>query len=660
MRYDFSRQPSYLLPMSTKLGGFLVAKRKSAKRPLYRRPGFWALLCVPALAALLAGLVYFWLPDEGGEQVELAQFLQWAEAGEVESAQLQVEDERVRFVREDLEETYWFALPSTQQYMSEFVTLTVDRDIPLEIDQQRFKAFIPAFMAVVAALILVAGFVLIFLMIRSGGSGSFTKAGTGEAGDRPVTFADVAGNDEAVAEIREVRDYLIDPSRLEELGAEAPRGILLVGPPGTGKTLLARAVAGEAGVPFFSISGTDFVEMYVGVGASRVRDLFRKVREQAPAILFIDELDAMGRARSGGATAGQDERDQTLNQLLVELDGFSTAEGVVLLGATNRPDVLDPALLRRGRFDRQVVVDRPDRDGRRSILEVHASRKSLAPSVDLDWLAGQTTGFTGADLASVMNDAALLSARNGRREIHPEDLEEAIDRIQSGGQGRVRVLSAKEKHTVAYHESGHALIALSDSTNGPVTKISIVSRGRALGFTRMVDEEEKTVHTRGDLEHQLAVALGGRAAEELVLGEATTTAKDDLRRATDLARRMVCEFGMSSKLGRRALGRPTSGDYLGDGALQPDYSGEVAALIDREVQRLVDDAFEGAKEFLERHRSTLDRLAQELMSRETLRQDDLEAFTAAVRGDGWAVPRPPAEGEPEDGSPKELAGGHSG
>lgn len=628
-----------------------MSKRKSGKRPLYRRPGFWALLCLPVLAALLAGLVYFWLPEESGEQVELAQFLEWAESGEVESAAWQVEDGRVLFARDD--ESYWFALPSTQQYMTEFVMLTLERGIPLEIDQQSLKSFIPALMAVVAALILVAGFVLVFLLIRSGGSSSFTKVGAGQKSERPVTFDDVAGNDEAVAEIREVRDYLMDPSRLEELGAEAPHGILLVGPPGTGKTLLARAVAGEAGVPFFSISGTDFVEMYVGVGASRVRDLFRKVREQAPAILFIDELDAMGRARSGGATAGQDERDQTLNQLLVELDGFSTAEGVVLLGATNRPDVLDPALLRRGRFDRQVVVDRPDREGRQAILKVHAARKRLAPSVDLDRLAGQTTGFTGADLASIMNDAALLSARNGRREIGESELEEAIDRIQSGGQGRVRVLSPAEKHTVAYHESGHALIALSSLDSGPVSKISIVSRGRALGFTRMVGDEEKTVHTRGDLEQQLAVVLGGRAAEELVLGQATTTAKDDLRRATDLARRMVCEFGMSDKLGRRALGRPTSGGYLGDEPLRPDYSGEVAALIDREVQRTIDEAFERAREFLLQHRHVLDQLAQQLMEQETLREDDLIPFVAALREQDQRIPRSPEE-ETADGQTRQL------
>ncbi|MDQ6838981.1 MAG: ATP-dependent zinc metalloprotease FtsH [Actinomycetota bacterium] len=446
----------------------------------------------------------------------------------------------------------------------------------------------------------------------------------------------MAGADEAVTEAREVRDYLLDPKRFTGIGAEAPRGLLLVGPPGTGKTLLARAVAGEAGVPFFSMSGADFVEMYVGVGAARVRDLFRQVRDRAPAILFIDELDAMGRTRAGGGSGavGQDERDQTLNQLLVELDGFDRDTGVVLIGATNRPDVLDPALLRRGRFDRQIVVDRPDRLGRLAILEVHGRTKTLAPSVDLGRLATETPGFTGADLASVLNEAALLTVRRGRSSIDQEDLEEAVERILSGSEGRTQLLTPADKRSVAFHESGHALLGLALPAAGPVRRVSIVGRGHSLGSTRTVPEEEKVVVTQLDLEQQLAYLMAGRAADELVAGQATTSCKDDLRRATDLARRMVCELGMSEGLGRRALGRPVAGHFLGDDRIDPDYSAELASAIDVQIGRLVDEGFERASRVLSLNRGLLDEVAELLVRRETLREPDLAPYADRLQRPG--------------------------
>jgi len=592
---------------------------------------FWVGLCIPALLLVYAALMFLTLPRTSGEEVSLGRFLELSASGEIDRAKLLNSDSRVLFV--DDGEQYWTALPSSPEYLSQFLQNALAQGTELDVDQQELKSLLQPATYILPALVIASAFLLFYLLIRSGGATSFVKAAARRgAGDRSVTFADVAGNDDAVAEVREVRDYLMAPARFQQLGAEAPRGILLVGPPGTGKTLLARAVAGEAGVPFFSMSGTDFVEMYVGVGAARVRDLFRQVRERAPAILFIDELDAVGRSRMGGAAAGQDERDQTLNQLLVELDGFERDTGVVLIGATNRPDVLDPALLRRGRFDRQVVVDRPDRRGRLAILEVHARGKPLSPSVDLLRLAAQTPGFTGADLASVLNEAALLTARKGGRTIDQPELERAVERILEGGQGRVRILTPNEKRRVAYHEGGHAIVGWAVGTTGPVAKISIVSRGRVGGYTQMVADEERFVVTRDELEDRLAVLMGGRAAEELVLGQPSDAACDDLRRATALARQMVCELGMSELLGRRTLGVPTGGSYLDGGRLEPDYSAEVASRIDDEIARLADGAFVRATAMLAAHRAVLDELAGLLVERETLREDDLSAFAAAVAG----------------------------
>ena len=607
-------------------------KDPKAQRP-FRRTILLLSLTIPVLLVVFAALMYYTLPGEAGEEVDLQEFLTWTDNREITSAVLFSVDKRVEFVRGG--EQYWVALPGTDVYEAEFVTAALAQGLPLDIDQQVLKGLVQPITVIIPALVLACAFALIFLALRTGGSNAFLKAAAKRgAQERPVTFADVAGADEAILEIREVRDYLLDPAKLKAIGAEAPKGVLLVGPPGTGKTLLARAVAGEAGVPFFAMSGTDFVEMYVGVGASRVRDLFAQVRERAPAILFIDELDALGRARGGGAggagTGGSDERDQTLNQLLVEIDGFATTTGVVIMGATNRPDVLDQALLRRGRFDRQIVVDRPDRAGRKAILRVHAANKRFEPSVELERVAAQTTGFTGADLASLTNEAALLAARRGKNAIGPLEMEEAIDRVIMGNEGRAQRLTVEEKRAVAYHEGGHAVVALSRPGGSPVTRVSIVSRGTSLGHTRREIDEDRPLVSQSELQHELAIAMAGRAGEALVLGEASSTAKSDLRRATSVARRMVCEFGMSEALGQVALGRPGSSPYLDNGSIIADYSGEVAATIDREIRRLVGEAFEHATAILNNHREILDWMASELVTHETLREPELERFAEAV------------------------------
>ncbi|MEX0658567.1 MAG: ATP-dependent zinc metalloprotease FtsH [Egibacteraceae bacterium] len=622
-------------------------KTKDPKdRQPYRLAKILLSLTLLTLLGLGGALVYYALPETAGEEASIGLFEGWAENREITSAVLKSHDNRILFMRDD--EQYWVALPGENPvFASGFITTAIDQGIPLDIDQQAFKRRIDLIAGFVVTMILVCGLGLAIVLFRAGGgNNAFLKAAAKRgAEERPVTFADVAGVDEAILEIREVRDYLLDPARLEAIGAEAPHGVLLVGPPGTGKTLLARAVAGEAGVPFFAMSGTDFVEMYVGVGAARIRDLFRQVRERAPAILFIDELDALGRARGGAASSGgNDERDQTLNQLLVEIDGFASTTGVVIMGATNRPDVLDKALLRRGRFDRQIVVDRPDRAGRLDILRVHAANKRFEPAVDLDRVAVQTTGFTGADLASLTNEAALLAARRGKEAIGLLELEEAVDRVLVGSEGRVRRLSPADKRAVAYHEGGHALVAFARPEGDPVSRISIVSRGSSLGHTRIQPDDDKVVVAQNDMHHELAVSMGGRAAEDLVLGEPTSGPSSDLRRATRLARRMVCEFGMSDALGMVALGQPGSSAYLDDGSFIPDYSAEVAGLIDREIRRMIDEAYDHALQLLRAHRDILDWLVEELVANETLREDELQPFADAVAIAVSGMPAPPLNG----------------
>ena len=457
-----------------------------------------------------------------------------------------------------------------------------------------------------------------------------TRALTSEAERPKVTFADVAGIDEAVEELQEVRDFLSDPDRYHKMGARIPRGVLLVGPPGTGKTLLAKAVAGEAGVPFFSISGSDFVEMFVGVGASRVRDLFKQAKEAAPCIVFIDEIDAVGRQRGAGLGGGHDEREQTLNQLLVEMDGFEDNSSVILIAATNRPDILDPALLRPGRFDRRVTVDRPDVRGREQILRVHAEGKPMAGDVDFARLARVTPGFTGADLANLVNEAALLAARRRRPTIGGDEVEEAMERVMAGPERKSRVITEGERRVIAYHESGHALVGHVLENSDPIHKISIVSRGQALGYTMQVPEEDHFLETRDGMLDQIAVLLAGRTAEELFCDDVTTGASNDLERATKLARTMVTRYGMSEELGAQVFGEAQHEVFLGrDYADHQDYSAETAKRIDDEVERIMREGHDRARQVLETRGEQMVTMAHVLLERETV---EGEAVVALLDG----------------------------
>ncbi len=460
-----------------------------------------------------------------------------------------------------------------------------------------------------------------------------------------VTFADVAGAEEAKEELEEVVEFLKHPKKFNDLGARIPKGVLLFGPPGTGKTLLARAVAGEAGVPFFSISGSDFVEMFVGVGASRVRDLFEQAKKSAPCIVFIDEIDAVGRQRGAGLGGGHDEREQTLNQLLVEMDGFGVNEGIIIIAATNRPDILDPALLRPGRFDRHIVVDKPDVKGRQEILKVHTKGKPVEKEADLEVLARRTPGFTGADLSNLVNEAALLSARRNKKRIGMNELEESIERVVAGPERKSKVISDKDKNLTAYHEAGHALIAMLMPNADPVHKVSIIPRGRAGGYTLMLPKEERNYATRSELKDQLRTLLGGRVAEAVVLEEISTGAQNDLERATDLARKMICEFGMSEVLGPITFGRRQDTQvFLGrDISRDRNYSEEVAYSIDKEVRRLIEDAYEKTENMLREHLDKLHVIAAALIEKETLEASELEQLMQEGK-----ITEKPVEEEPSD------------
>ncbi|HEV7848420.1 MAG TPA: ATP-dependent zinc metalloprotease FtsH [Mycetocola sp.] len=486
-------------------------------------------------------------------------------------------------------------------------------------------------------LLLIGVFFWIMLSSMQGGGSKVMQFGKSKAKlvskESPkVTFADVAGSDEAIEELEEIKDFLKEPARFQAVGARIPKGVLLYGPPGTGKTLLARAVAGEAGVPFYSISGSDFVEMFVGVGASRVRDLFTQAKENSPAIIFVDEIDAVGRHRGAGMGGGHDEREQTLNQLLVEMDGFDPKANVIMIAATNRPDILDPALLRPGRFDRQIGVDAPDLKGRTRILEVHAKGKPMAESVDLDVLARKTPGFTGADLANVLNEAALLTARSNAQIIDNRALDEAVDRVMAGPQRRSRVMKDQEKLITAYHEGGHALAAAAMRNTDPVTKVTILPRGRALGYTMVLPLEDKYSVTRNELLDQLTYAMGGRVAEEMVFHDPTTGASNDIEKATGIARKMVTEYGMSANVGAIKLGQSSGEVFLGrDMGHQRDYSEQIAETVDAEVRALIEQAHDEAWQVLNDNREILDRLAAELLEKETLDHNQLAEIFANIR-----------------------------
>ena len=492
--------------------------------------------------------------------------------------------------------------------------------------------------------ILLIGFLFFFLMSNAQGGNKVFSFGKSRAklqdNDVPQnTFADVAGADEAIAELEEIKDFLANPAKYALLGAKIPKGVLLYGPPGTGKTLLARAVAGEAKVPFYSISGSDFVEMFVGVGAARVRDLFTQAKANAPAIIFVDEIDAVGRQRGAGMGGGHDEREQTLNQLLVEMDGFETGGQVILIAATNRPDVLDPALLRPGRFDRQIAVDRPDLKGREEILKVHAKTKPLSDEVELLNYARRTPGFTGADLANVLNEAALLAAREEKKVISNLQIDEAIDRVMAGPQRKSRIMSDDERRVTAYHEAGHALVAHALPHTDPVHKITIMPRGRALGYTMVLPDDDKYSTTRNQLLDQLAYSLGGRAAEELIFHDPSTGASNDIEKATALARAMVTQYGMTEAIGAIKLGSDASEPFMGrDYGHQRDYSESVAAKVDAEMRKLIENAHQEAFDILVENRATLDAMVLELLEKETLNKEEIAAIFAKVNS--W--PRRPA------------------
>ena len=565
-------------------------------------------------------------PDE----VDLQQFLRDADDGRIERAVVFSNSDRVEYRIEGTETAEGladFLVRYPAEYEQTVTDALIEAGVEIETDPEPPGLF-EILISILPWLILIGFMVFIFMQMQGSGNRVMqfgkAKAKTVSKDQPKVTFKDVAGLENAIEELEEIKDFLEHPDKYRAIGAKIPKGVLLFGPPGTGKTLLARAVAGEAGVPFFSISGSDFVEMFVGVGASRVRDLFDQAKQSAPAIVFIDEIDAVGRHRGAGLGGGHDEREQTLNQLLVELDGFEGSSGVIVMAATNRPDILDPALLRPGRFDRQITIDAPAIDGRQAILEVHSKGKPLEPEIDLEVLARRTPGFTGADLANLINEAALLSARRRKTKIGMEELEEAIDRVISGPERKTRVLTDDEKRLIAYHETGHALVGYALPNADPVHKVTIVARGRSLGHTLALPTHDKYLVKRSELVDQLAMLLGGRTAEEIIFVDPTTGAANDIEKATSIARKMVMEYGMSDKLGPLQYGKPAGEVFLGrDYTKGQDLSDEVAAVIDDEVRTLVAAAHQEAREILTTHRDAMERMVDILLEEETVDREQI-------------------------------------
>jgi cell division protease FtsH len=590
------------------------------------------VLVMVALAGIWVAAAVLTSPGRDARPPEptFADFLVELDRGELREVVLRTRDNSVRVTPAD-GPAYEVGYPP--EYAGELIERLRSAKVHFDVEPGGSSA-LARILRVALPVALLVGILLLVLRRRSGAGGPAGAFGRAPAREHstdvpPTTFGDIAGVDEALEELREITEFLAHPSRFESLGARIPKGVLLSGPPGTGKTLLARAVAGEAGVPFFSISGSDFVEMFVGVGASRVRDLFERAKQRAPAIVFVDEIDAVGRQRGAGVGGGNDEREQTLNQLLVEMDGFEPSARVIVIAATNRPDILDPALLRPGRFNRQVVVDRPDRAGRRAILKVHTRGKPLAAEVDLDALAGQTAGFTGADLANLVNEAALLAARTSRTRIAQPELEEGIMRVVAGPERRSRVLSERERRVTAYHETGHAIVGHFLEHADPVHKISIVSRGQALGYTISLPAEDRLLTSRAQLSDTTAMTLGGRAAEQIVFGELTTGASNDLEQVTATAKQMVMRFGMSETLGPRVFGHDQAQPFLGrQRSNAPSYSPGVAREIDDEIRRIVDTAHERAEEILLEHRDALTTIAEALLDRETISREQFESLLA--------------------------------
>ena len=606
----------------------------NAKR-FFRGPFFWILVAVLLVmlgSNLVAGL-------SGPKAVDTSEAVNYITTDQVKAATLVDREQRIRLTLNDDSKVTSDYISGQGLVLQELLQEKADAGkLP-----EGYNVEVPkdnpllTLLGILLPVLLIGGLLFFFMSQMQGGGSRIMNFGKSKAKalnkDMPqTTFADVAGADEAVEELQEIKEFLAEPTRFQAVGAKIPKGVLLYGPPGTGKTLLARAVAGEAQVPFYSISGSDFVEMFVGVGASRVRDLFEQAKNNAPAIVFIDEIDAVGRHRGAGLGGGHDEREQTLNQMLVEMDGFDVTGGVILIAATNRPDILDPALLRPGRFDRQIAVERPDLEGREQILKVHAKGKPIAEGSDLRSIARRTPGFTGADLANVLNEAALLTAREGKQLIDDAALDEAIDRVLAGPQKRTRVMNDHERRITAYHEGGHALVAAALPHSDPVHKVTILPRGRALGYTMVLPDEEKYSTTRNEMLDQLAYMLGGRAAEEMVFHDPTTGAANDIEKATGVARAMVTQYGMTERLGAIRYGSDNTEVFLGrDMGHQRDYSEEIAAAIDEEVRNLIEAAHQDAYEILFENRDVLDHLVTELLARETLNKDQVAEIFAPIR-----------------------------
>ncbi len=607
-------------------------------RQVFSRSWIWIILII---VFFFGYRVLFSPTNNSDEMVGLNEVAEWVTAGDV--TRLVVQGEEVTVELDGNREPVQTRKESGESVLETLSALGVSDErlsrLPIVVETPPNTGAFFNWLIMLLPMILIFGF-FIFIMRQAGGGGQNramqfgrSRARKMDEADRPtVTFEDVAGSDEAKQELHEVVEFLREPQKFASLGARIPKGVLMVGPPGTGKTLLAKAVAGEAGVPFFSISGSEFVEMFVGVGASRVRDLFEQAKKAAPCIIFIDEIDAVGRHRGAGMGGGNDEREQTLNQILVEMDGFDSDTTVIVVAATNRPDILDPALLRPGRFDRKVMVDRPDRRGREEILKVHSRGKPLSPEVDLGVIARQSPGMVGADLENLLNEAAILAARRNRRSIMMEDIVESIERVMAGPARKSRIISEEERRIVAYHEAGHALVMAMLPNTDPVGKISLVSRGQALGYVLPLPEEDRTLRSRAEFEDQLAGRLGGRVAEEVVFGEITTGAADDLEKSTRLAKAMVTRYGMSEVLGPMQLSQGDVNPFLGmELGERRHYSEAIAKSIDREVRRIVDTAYSRAREIITTHQDKLTLLAETLLEKEVIEKKDFEEMLGLTK-----------------------------